>query len=223
MEYKDTLKLYSFKELDPVIQDNIIMDYIENYSYGWWLEDVINKIENESKCYRLKNFEFSCRGFDIDKNNVKFTGELSLLDGLETIYHLKDTEFNMHQECIDVLKLSQQKKIDIKFLFNGISSSYEFNVHTQLEQIHLNKIKYLLTHSSFMLDIWYAAIIDRWYGYIVDSKPEDFVSLENKSLLINDLNDCGKVFDMTGKRHKKENTYNYSAEKTWKNTLSQSK
>jgi len=202
MECKDKLKLYSFKELDQVIQDNIISEYIENYSYGWWLEDVINKIENESKCYRLKNFEFSCRGFFADKSNVKFTGELSLLDGLETIYHLKDTEFNMHQECIDTLKLSQQKKIDIKFLFNDNAPSYEFNINSRLEPVQFNKIKYLLTHSTFMLDIWYNAIIDRWYEYIIDAQPEDFASFQNKTELINDLNTCGKVFDINGKRHK---------------------
>lgn len=194
--------LYCFKDLAESVKNKLIKEHLSGSitDWCWEFEGVESRINNEASTIKIKNFELNTEfHFNNDRLfSLSFDGQLRLIDVIEAIYDKEDTCFNMYDECLTVVSLSQSNKIDISFYIN--KSIVEYNIAivntdtllTAKEQQHIDNF---LDHSTLMLDIWRSSIIKKWREYYL----EVFRKNNFKDIIKDELVNLGVVFLKNGK------------------------
>lgn len=194
--------LYCFEALTDSVKNKLIKERLSSSitDWCWEFEGVESRINNEASAMKIKNFELDTEfHFNNDRLfSLSFDGQLRLIDVIEAIYDKEDTCFNMYDECLTVVSLSQRNKIDTSFYIN--KSIVEYNIAivntdtllTAKEQQHIDNF---LDHSTLMLDIWRSSIIKKWREYYL----EVFRKNNFKDIIKDELVNLGVVFLKNGK------------------------
>ena len=201
--------LLSFSELTQEVQEKILQIELDKEDWTWAIEDIEHRIENEAIATKIKNFYLS-RRFSSTKNthHLGFSGSLSLIDVVETIYSLSDKSFHMYEECKTIVRLSQQKLVKVKFFIHTeqVKDEFKTRIDHSLERIKSDKsvspddykkIQSFLAHASLMLDIWKNVLLKRWKNYF-DIETETKL---RKDILTSKLKNLGKVYSANGNLH----------------------
>lgn len=193
MPVEMTLKLYTFEELTPEVQNKLINEYIQDLP-GWWSDDVEERIKNEAEALGIQDFDFSWSGFWSQGDGLSFTGRLSFETWLDILRkeapewgnsqnrESEDTEGykSLNMTLDDVVSLHKKQIItwgECKVFRHMHQYCHENTVNITTPEVVINSNKKVTwdwvgqfrTGVQKYLKTWKNELCNRWYADLQES------------------------------------------------------